>query len=212
MSDHDIVFVEAKVLAPRKKLPQRKIYLWKQADLYYMNLQVKAFSDSFTSEYTADTDINTLWSSFKTFCSEAIDSCVPSKMSSSLFHQPWINNKTKRLSRRKKRAYRRAKKSGKLEDVTQYKQLQKDTQYQTKKAYNSYVNNMVSEGSSTKRLYSFINGKRCESSGVSVLKRDGISHSDPKEKSTILNEQFGSAFTKEDLNAMPSMSGNPFPK
>ena len=177
-----------------------------------MNSQVKAFSDSFTSEYTTDTDINTLWSTFKTFCSFSIDSCVPSKMTSSRFHQPWINIKTKRLSRRKKRAYRRAKKSGNPEDVTRYKQLQKDTQYQFKKAYNSYVNNMVSEGSSAKKLYSFINGKRCESSGVSVLKGDGISHSDPKEKSTILNEQFVSAFTKGDLNAMPSMSGNPYPK
>ena len=107
--------------------------------------------------------------------------------------QPWINNKTKSLSRRKKRAYRRAKKSGKpAEDVTRYKQLQKDTQYQSKKAYSSYINNMVSEGSSAKKLFSFINGKRCESSVVSVLKRDGISHSDPKEKATILNEQFGS--------------------
>ena len=40
-------------------------FIWKQADLDDMNLQVKAFSDSFTSEYTADTEINTLWSSFK---------------------------------------------------------------------------------------------------------------------------------------------------
>ena len=127
--------MEAKVLAPRKKLPHRKIYLCKQADLDDMNLQVKAFYDSFTSEYTPDTDINTLWSSFKKFCSGAIDSCVPSKMFSLRFHQPWINNTTKRLSRRKKRAYRRAKKSGKLEDVTRYKQNQKDTQYQSKKAY-----------------------------------------------------------------------------
>ena len=65
------------------------------------------------------------------------------------------------------------------------------------------VNNMVSEGPSAKILYSFINGKRCESSGVSVLKSDDMSHNDPKEKSTI---------TKEDLNAMPSMSGSPYPK
>ena len=99
VSDHDIVFVEAKVLVPRKKLSQTKIYLWKQADLDNMDLKVKAFSPSFTSEYTADTGINTLWSSFKTFCSEAIDSFVPLKMFSSRFHQPWINNKTKRLSR-----------------------------------------------------------------------------------------------------------------
>ena len=45
-----------------------------------------------------------------------------------------------------------------------------------------------------------------------MLKRDDISHSDPKEKSTTLNEQFESAFTKEDLNAMPSMSGSTYPK
>ena len=40
----------------------------------------------------------------------------------------------------------------------------------------------------------------------------GISHSDLKAKSTILIEQFGSVFTKEDLETMPSMSGTPFPK
>ena len=45
-----------------------------------------------------------------------------------------------------------------------------------------------------------------------MLKRDGIYHIDKKEKSTILNEQFGSAFTKEDINAVPSMSGSPYPK
>lgn len=73
---------------------------------------------------------------------------------------------------------------------------------------------MVSEGSIVKnlRVYFFVSGKRCESSSVSVLKKDGISHSDPKTKSTILNEQFWSVFTKGDLNTMPSLSGSPFPK
>ena len=58
----------------------------------------------------------------------------------------------------------------------------------------------------------FINGKKCDSSGVSVLKRDSIYHIDQKEKSTILNGQFGSTFTKEDMNAMPSMSGSLYSK
>ena len=69
VGDRDIVFVEAKVLVPRKKLSQTKIYLWKQADLDDMDLKDNAFSHSVTSEYTADTGINILWSSFKTFCS-----------------------------------------------------------------------------------------------------------------------------------------------
>ena len=143
MSDHDIVFVEAKVLAPRKKLPQRKIYLWKQADL-----------DDISKSFLTVSPRNILQTGHR---HNRLLCPVKDVL------QPWINNKTKRLFRRKKRAYHRGKKSGKpAEDVTQYKQLQKDTQYQSKKAYSSYINNIVSEGSSAKKLYSFINGKRCE--------------------------------------------------
>ena len=75
---------------------------------------------------------------------------------------------------------------------------------------------MVSEGSSAKKLYSFINGKRCESNGVSGLKREEMAYLIVTQKRTppslMNNEQFGSAFTREDLNAMPLMSGSQFPK
>ena len=133
-------------------------------------------------------------------------------MSSSRFHQPWINNKIKRLSRRKKRAYRKAKRRGEQEDIDKYKQLQKDRQYESKQAYNKYISNMVTEDSNPKKLNSFINAKRCESSGVSVLKKDGVSYSDPKVKSTILNDQFSSVFTDEDFTNLHSMPSRPFPK
>ena len=99
-------------------------------------------------------------------------------------------------------------------DFQKYKQLQKDTQYESKRAYNRYINNMVTPetDSNPKKLYSFINSKRCDSSGVSPLKKDGIAYSDPPTKATILNEQFSSIFTREDLSSMPSMSGNPSPQ
>ena len=56
------------------------------------------------------------------------------------------------------------------------------------------------------RFWSFIKSKRQESSGVAPLKKpDGLLYSDARSKSEILNSQFSSVFTREDLNTMPSM-------
>ena len=71
---------------------------------------------------------------------------------------------------------------------------------------------MVSSVTNPKKLYSFINGRRCDSSGVPLLKKDGVAYSDAQTKSTILNDQFVSAFTREDLSTMPTMSEQPSPQ
>ena len=96
-------------------------------------------------------------------------------------------------------------------DLTKYKQLQKDTQYECKKAYNIYVRDIVSDDKNPKKLYSFINSKRCDSSGAPLLKRNGVGHSDPKIKATILNDQFSSIFTEEDTSLMPTLDSQPAP-
>ena len=62
-----------------------------------------------------------------------------------------------------------------------------------------------------KKLCSFIKGKRCDSSGIAPLKKNGIAHSDPKIKATILNEQFCSVFTEDSSTNLPSMGDSPFP-
>ena len=48
---------------------------------------------------------------------------------------------------------------------------------------------------------------KCESSGVSPLKKGGITYtySEPTDLVEILNEQFVSVFTKEDITSMPTM-------
>ncbi|MCG8034813.1 MAG: hypothetical protein JAZ03_21935, partial [Candidatus Thiodiazotropha taylori] len=211
LSDHDIVFVEAGTQAARKKLPKRKIFLWKNVNTEAMGTEIDKFTSDFTQKYTTSTDINVLWSTFKTTCISIMDEQVPTKQTSSRFNQPWINRKLKRLTRRKKRAYMRSKKSGTQEHQDAYKQLQKDTQRECKKAYNTYVEDLVSTDRNPKKLYTFINGKRCESSGVPLLKKDGLGYSDPKSKARILNEQFSSVFTQEDTSRTPSMDTDPYP-
>ena len=140
VSDHDIVFVEASTRAVKTKPQRRKILLWKQVDIENLKPDVLDFSTKLTSQYSADNDVNILWDSLKEFTSNLLDEKVPSKMTSARFGQPWINRKKKRISRRKKRAYKKAKLSRSDKDIQRYKQLQKESQFECRKAYNGYVN------------------------------------------------------------------------
>ena len=52
---------------------------------------------------------------------------------------------------------------------------------------------------------------RKDASGVSPLLHDSVCHSDSTEKANILNHQFQSVFTREDLASLPDKGDSPFP-
>ena len=136
-------------------------------------------------------------------------------MTSSRFSQPWITREVKALTRRKKRSYKKAKASKKPKDKKRYKQLKTTTRTACKKAYNDYVNNIISPDSTAnpKRFWGFINSKNKDSTGVAPLKsNDGLTYSDPTSKANILNNQFSSVFNSNepDHNIKP-MGDNSFP-
>ena len=64
-------------------------------------------------------------------------------------------------------------------------------------------------------FWSYIKGRRQESTGVAPLKnKDGFIHSDHSDSSSkveILNDQFVSAYTREDKTNMPSKGPSPHP-
>ena len=47
-----------------------------------------------------------------------------------------------------------------------------------------------------KKLYTFIKHKRTENTGISPLKSEGSTYTDPTQQATILNKQFESVFSK----------------
>jgi len=109
VSDHDGVFIQAKARTARAIPPRRKILLWKNADTDKIRTATKYFVDDFTSRYTPETYINTLWESFKESICSVIACHVPSKLRTTGFNQPWITRKVQRLSRQKKRAFKKSK-------------------------------------------------------------------------------------------------------
>ena len=46
---------------------------------------------------------------------------------------------------------------------------------------------------------------KCDGSGVSSLKKDGLNYSDPADQVEILNQQFVSSFTRGDCISFPQM-------
>ena len=73
-------------------------------------------------------------------------------------------------------------------------------------AHKKYMEEVVSNDlqDNPKVFWSYIKSKRQESTGVAPLKnRDGFIHSDSSSKVEILNEQFVSAYTREDKSNIP---------
>ena len=135
---------------------------------------------------------------------------VPTKTSSSRYHQPWINAPLRRLIRRKQRAWKKFKKTGKDEDKSRYKDLQKESRRQNRRAHQKYVKNFIQEDSG-KHLWRYVKGKKTDSQGILPLKKNGLVFSQASDKANILNEQFCSVFTHEDLDNLPDLPDSPYP-
>ena len=102
------------------------------------------------------------------------------------------------MSQRKRRAYRKARHTNNDKDWAHFMSLQKTNKKECKKAHDYYVNTMVSDGGNKKKLYSFVKNKKCDSSGVVSLKKDGNTVGDARGKAEVLNSQFSSVFTEGD--------------
>ena len=138
-----------------------------------------AFQQAFTKH-----SVHVMLDNIKTTLLQLMERHVPSKMTSTRFSQPWITRSLKQLTRRKRRSYNRAKNSNDTEDNERYLALKKQRKKACTSAYHKYVEDIVSPDSTTnpKRFQSFINSKRCDSSGIASLKSDdGLMYSDPEQ-------------------------------
>ena len=199
-----MVLVDSEVIAKRNKPIKR---LWKRADQDTLKRELHDIACTFMNSFTIESPIETLWTAFKDGLLTALNNNVPQKMTSTRHSEPWINKGIKSLSRRKKRAYRQCKHS------TKYKKLKQLAQKEKRKAYNKYINDIFCDDfkDNPKKFWSFIKSKRCDSSGISPLKHNGITHINPKAKANILNQQFVSVFSDTDSSDLPDMGPSPHP-
>ena len=215
ISDHDMVLTVADIRAKPHRPVRRKIHLWKNANMEGIREDMESFTDAYLSHTSLDTPVETQWTQIKSKILSVLDNRVPSKMTTCRFSQPWITADLKRLSRKKKKAFRRSRQvtDKSHPDLIHYKDLKKEMQRECRKTYQTYVTDLIcGEGSSVgKRFWTYIKNKRCDNTGVSPLLKDGVLHCDSQTKAALLNEQFSSVFTREHLNNVPFLEASPHP-
>ena len=113
-SDHDIVLYDSAHEVVRTRQPRRKILLWKNVDKESTKQTCVELCHSFHGSTFSSVD--DMWTFFKTVLLGIPDSNIPSKTSSTRFTHPWISTKDRHLSRRKARAYRKAKNTNNMKD------------------------------------------------------------------------------------------------
>ena len=135
---------------------------------------------------------------------------VPSKLTSSKNHQPWITTETKRTLRRKQRLFKRLKNCPSESNRKKYRNLKRTSQRLCRQAHANYVNELTSDDKNNKKLFSYIRGKRKEDVGISDLCDGNKVIQDPLIKANIFNEQFSSVFSTPGA-PLPRTADSSFP-
>ena len=100
----------------------------------------------FLSTHSPSTSVDIFWNDFMSICNTCM-ALVPTKLSSTKHHQPWINSCIKRLTRKKQRAYNHARATNTEYDWAKYKDIKRQCQYECRKSFNQYISNLINPNS-----------------------------------------------------------------
>lgn len=211
LSDHDGIPKLTIDLSPKFcRLKPYRVYLYKKADTENMRKDLATFCQDFTAQNTPHSgSVEQLWSKFKIKLQEVMDTHIPSKMVTSKNKLPWLNQRVKRSLRHKQKAYNKARASRKPEDWETFREHRRTTHKTTRQAHRNHVRKICMD--SKKKFWSFVNRLRKDSTGIPSLRDQGNLISDNAQKAELLNMQFQSVFTKENMDTLPVMRPSGIP-
>ena len=103
------------------------------------------------NRFTTSSPVNEIWVYIKSRLHQMEDECIPSKLTSTKYHQPWLNKKVKTLGHRKKRWWKKSKTSAYAKQI--FSQIKIASRQECRKAMNNYLDNMFSEGKGVKSAF-----------------------------------------------------------
>ena len=130
ISDHDIVLFTVNTSCRRRKDVKRKIFIRKKADS--TRIKEELTNLSLFMDTRGFNSIDDKWSCFEDNIYRIMDSCIPSKWTSSRHTLSLCNGSLKRLIKRKQRLYNKAKTSGNHNDWKAFRVVRKLMQKRSK--------------------------------------------------------------------------------
>ena len=209
-SDHDMVLYDTCLKPYRPKPNKRKIDLWKKANTAAIKEDLQEYAKNFKIEEETPEAMENAWQCLKSKLQEVKENHVPTKMTNGKHSHPWIDTSLRKAINRKNKAHKKQKMTKKKRDKDRYTRLQSECNDKVKKANREYVDKIATDDD-PKRFWSYVKSRGQDSQGVAPLKNsEGYIQSDSKKKADILNEQFQSVFTEEDLSNKPDKGPSPY--
>ena len=200
--DH-LVIADTSLKATINAKRPRNIQLFNKADWDKIRNDLNTFEESFFTGIPSNNTVDQNWGSFKTTVLNAINKWVPAKKSKSNNDLPWMTREAKHLKRRKEKTHSKAKRTKSDHDWARFRHIRKALRQHMKRAYVDYINNLVDpeKDEGNKNLWRYLKSQ----------KQDHVGVVDAAGKADILNRQFSSVFTQEQINTMPDKGASPYP-
>lgn len=217
VSDHDTMVQISYNLSPniRKKI-KRKVFIYKRAKWQDMKTNLMKFTTEYMSSTPNSRSVDENWLKIKGKIIELMNQHIPSKMTSTRYHLPWLTTNTKRAIRKKQRLYNQAKSSKNQHLWTKFREFRKKVNKYINNDHWNYINNIVApslHSNNTKPFWSYIKNLKKDADGIQTLTDNtGRPTNTSDKKADILNKQFQSVFTKENLTTMPTKGPSPHPE
>ena len=156
--------------------------------------------------------MNENWSNFKDTLFVNMKKSIPTRKLKNKQEIPWLKKETKRMLRKKRRLYKRARRSNDSEDYTEFKNFRIKARNKLHSDYHKYLNNLLDpeQDSTSKNFWKYIKARKQDSVSIGTLKSDGSIAETAENKANMLNKQFISVFTKEDLSNIPDKGQSPY--
>ena len=211
ISDHSAISAELSLRAATSKKKPRKVLIYgKIKDKEGMAAKINEFVANITTNWQ-DRSVDQNWTQFKDGLRSIILQFIPEKTIREKHHLPWINHTIKKLLKRKKRRYDKAKRTQNNKHWEAYKRLQQECRNAIKSAHEQYLQGLFEEdsGKPSKKFWRTIKSRRKDNIGVPPLRdRNGILVTTSKGKAQILSDQYQKVFTNEDLQNVPTVTEN----
>ena len=145
-ADHDIlvVYVEYDMKAKRIQQSPRKIFIYKRADMDGLRDHLARFRDTFLSFDNSHMSVNDMLVMLKSEVIAAIERFIPKKMTKTKYSLPWIDSSIRRLIRKRKILYFRARKSSSSDVKNHYKRFRAHVQKVIRDAFWKHISNIFS--------------------------------------------------------------------
>ena len=192
MSDHEAVTIHLDTTVKYARKKPRMVYLFRKGNMEGVQKDLEDFKNSFLESDPEGKDVDENWNSLKKAIFKTMDKNIPKKQLSSWQDVPWIGNPIKRLIRKKKRLWKKARRTKAEKDWEEFRSLRKQVKAKMKKLHDDYVDGILQNSlqERPKKFWSFINSMKKDSNGIPTLKTDtGPPATNSKAKANVLGKQ-----------------------